>query len=40
MAGMLEDGPTEVSGVKGETECPRSHDDFEQFPCGECGADV
>jgi len=37
---VIEEGPTEVSGVRGETECPRSHADTEDYPCHVCGADV
>lgn len=37
---LLKEGPTEPSGVRTETECPRAHDDEEEYPCGECGADV
>jgi hypothetical protein len=37
---VIEEGPSEVSGVRGEAECPRSHDDWEFYPCEECGADV
>lgn len=40
MPAQCEEGPTEVSGVSGETECPRSHSDADEYPCGECGADV
>jgi hypothetical protein len=37
---MLEEGPTEVSGVRDETECPADHWDQEGKPCYVCGAQV
>ena len=43
MAEMLEDGPTEVSGVKGEAECPSDHKyeaEVVKNPCTSCGAQV
>jgi len=43
MADQLEEGPTEVSGVQGEAECPSDHfpiNDTVKNPCTSCGAQV
>jgi hypothetical protein len=38
---MLEEGPTEVSGVSDERECPASHWDLKpDQACYMCGAQV
>ncbi len=43
MGDQLEEGPTQVSGVKGETECPSDHypvNDTVNNPCTSCGGQV
>ena len=43
MADQLEEGPTEVSGVQGEAECPSDHwpeSDTVKNSCTSCGAQV
>lgn len=37
---QLEPGILNPSGMRDETECPRSHADTEEYPCHVCGADV
>jgi hypothetical protein len=37
---MCEPGPTEVSGVRGETECPSAHWDQVGKPCYVCKASI
>jgi 8-oxo-dGTP diphosphatase len=37
---LIASGNSKPSGLKDESECPRSHSDNEQYPCHVCKADV